>query len=98
MDYGGKEVEYDLLVTAPTNMGDESIARSGFDDDLNFVPTNNATLQTTVKDTPSRSAMPPMFRPRKQAQCHSRSKTKVPFAVAVQLSDLLSVYFYTTIP
>jgi len=28
--YGGQEVEYDLLVTVPTNMGDEMIARSGF--------------------------------------------------------------------
>lgn len=50
VDYGGKEVEYDLLVTVPTNMGDEAIARSGFGDDLNFVPTNNASLQTTVKE------------------------------------------------
>lgn len=50
IDYGGKEVEYDLLVTVPTNMGDEAIARSGIGDDLNFVPTNNATLQTTVKE------------------------------------------------
>ncbi|MBT8327619.1 MAG: NAD(P)/FAD-dependent oxidoreductase, partial [Bacteroidia bacterium] len=50
IDYGGKEVEYDLLVTVPTNMGDEMIERSGFGDDLNYVPTNKATLQTTVKD------------------------------------------------
>lgn len=49
VDYGGKEVPYDLLVTVPTNMGDEAIARSGFGDDLNFVPTNNATLQSKVK-------------------------------------------------
>ena len=50
IDYGGKEVEYDLLVTIPTNMGDASIERSGFGDDLNFVPTDRATLQTKVKD------------------------------------------------
>ncbi|MCA9135431.1 MAG: FAD-dependent oxidoreductase, partial [Planctomycetales bacterium] len=50
IDYGGQEVDYDLLVTIPTNMGDESIARSGFGDDLNYVPTDKATLQTTVKD------------------------------------------------
>jgi sulfide:quinone oxidoreductase len=50
VDYGGKEVEYDLLVTVPTNMGDEMIERSGFGDDLNFVPTDKATLQTKVKD------------------------------------------------
>ncbi|MCA9190666.1 MAG: NAD(P)/FAD-dependent oxidoreductase [Planctomycetales bacterium] len=50
VDYGGQEVDFDLLVTVPTNMGDEAIARSGIGDDLNFVPTNNATLQTTIKD------------------------------------------------
>jgi sulfide:quinone oxidoreductase len=50
IDYGGQEVEYDLLVTVPTNMGDEAIARSKIGDDLNFVPTNKATLQTTVKE------------------------------------------------
>jgi len=50
VDYGGQEVEYDLLVTVPTNMGDAMIERSGFGDDLNFVPTNKATLQTTVSD------------------------------------------------
>lgn len=50
VDYGGKEVEYDLLVTVPTNMGDEMIERSGMGDDLNFVPTDKTTLQTKIKD------------------------------------------------
>jgi len=50
IDYGEAEVEYDLLVTVPTNMGDTMIERSGFGDDLNFVPTNKATLQSKVKD------------------------------------------------
>ena len=50
VDYGGAEVEYDLLVTVPTNMGDPMIERSGFGDDLNFVPTDKSTLQSTVKD------------------------------------------------
>ncbi|MFT5886963.1 MAG: sulfide:quinone oxidoreductase [Arcticibacterium sp.] len=50
IDYGGQEVEYDLLVTVPTNMGDEMIARSGFGDELNYVPTDKATLQTKVKE------------------------------------------------
>lgn len=50
IDYGGKEVAYDLLVTVPTNMGDEVIARSGMGDDLNFIPTNRATLQTEVQE------------------------------------------------
>lgn len=50
IDYGGAEVEYDLLVTVPTNMGDPMVERSGFGDELNFVPTDKATLQTKVKD------------------------------------------------
>lgn len=50
VDYAGKEIDYDLLVTVPTNMGDEMIERSGFGDELNFVPTDKASLQTTVKD------------------------------------------------
>jgi sulfide:quinone oxidoreductase len=37
-------VDYDLLVSIPTNMGDASIARSGLGDDLNFIPTNKETL------------------------------------------------------
>ncbi len=48
IDYGGKEVPFDLLVTVPTNKGDELIARSGLGDDLNFVPTNKATLQSNA--------------------------------------------------
>ena len=50
VDYGGAEVEYDLLVTIPTNMGSEMIERSGFGDELNFVPTDKTTLQTKVKE------------------------------------------------
>ena len=50
IDYGGQEVEYDLLVTVPTNMGADYIERSGFGDELNFVPTNKATLQTEIKE------------------------------------------------
>ncbi len=50
IDYGGLEVEYDLLVTVPTNMGDDMIARSGFGDDLNYVPTDKTTLQSKVKE------------------------------------------------
>ena len=46
IDYGDTEVEYDLLVTVPTNMGDAVIDRSAMGDDLNFVPTNKGTLQT----------------------------------------------------
>ena len=50
IDYGEKCVPYDLLVTVPTNMGDPMIERSEMGDDLNFVPTNSATLQSEIKD------------------------------------------------
>lgn len=46
IDYGGKEVSFDLLVTVPTNKGDEVIERSGLGDELNYVPANKATLQS----------------------------------------------------
>ncbi|MDZ7292013.1 MAG: NAD(P)/FAD-dependent oxidoreductase [candidate division KSB1 bacterium] len=45
ISYDEREVEYDLLVIVPTNMGDEVIARSGMGDDLNFVPTDPKTLR-----------------------------------------------------
>jgi sulfide:quinone oxidoreductase len=38
------EVPFDVLVTIPTNKGDESIARSGMGDVLNFIPTDKHTL------------------------------------------------------
>jgi sulfide:quinone oxidoreductase len=50
IDYADTEVAYDLLVTVPTNMGDAVIERSGMGDDLNFVPTHKATLQTKEHD------------------------------------------------
>jgi sulfide:quinone oxidoreductase len=46
IDYEGREVPFDVLVTVPTNMGDEMIGRSGLGDDLNYVPTHKATLQS----------------------------------------------------
>ncbi|MEN9403255.1 MAG: hypothetical protein RL091_1958 [Verrucomicrobiota bacterium] len=45
-----KEVSYDLLVSIPTNMGDAAIERSGFGDELNFIPTDKHTLRSKVKD------------------------------------------------
>ena len=38
------EVNYDVLVSIPTNMGDAAIARSGLGNDLNFVATHRETL------------------------------------------------------
>ncbi len=46
VDYGGKEIPFDILVTVPTNKGDALIERSGMGDDLNYVPTHKATLQS----------------------------------------------------
>lgn len=46
VDYGGREIPFDLLVTVPTNKGDELIERSGMGDDLNYVPTDKGTLQS----------------------------------------------------
>ncbi len=45
IDYAGKEVPFDCLVSVPTNMGDEMIARSNMGDEMNYVPTNKHTLQ-----------------------------------------------------
>ncbi len=41
-----RELDYDLLVTIPTNMGSEIIERSNMGDELNFVPTDKHTLQS----------------------------------------------------
>lgn len=46
IDYGGRVLPFDLLVTIPTNKGSEVIGKSGLGDELNFVPTNKATLQS----------------------------------------------------
>ncbi len=44
--YDGREVPYDLLVTTPTNLGDEAVRRSGLGDDLDFIATHKHTLQS----------------------------------------------------
>ena len=46
ISWDDQEIDYDLLVTIPTNMGSEVIARSGMGDDLNFIPTDPHTLQS----------------------------------------------------
>ncbi|MGZ5002050.1 MAG: NAD(P)/FAD-dependent oxidoreductase [Limisphaerales bacterium] len=45
----GKEVDYDLLVTVPTNAGDVAMGRSGLADELNFVVTDHYTLQSKLQ-------------------------------------------------
>jgi sulfide:quinone oxidoreductase len=48
VSYDGKEVEFDLLVTIPTNKGADMVENSnmGDEDDLNFIPTDKNTLQS----------------------------------------------------
>lgn len=41
-----REVEFDVLVSIPTNMGIKAIERSGMGDELNFVPADKHTLQS----------------------------------------------------
>jgi sulfide:quinone oxidoreductase len=41
-----QEIPFDLLVSIPTNMGDNVIARSNLGDELNFVPTDKSTLRS----------------------------------------------------
>jgi sulfide:quinone oxidoreductase len=43
--YNDEKIDYDLLVSVPTNMGAEVIRRSGMGDELGFVPTDPHTLQ-----------------------------------------------------
>lgn len=46
VDYGGRTVPFDLLVTVPTNKGSQYIEHSEMGDELNYIPTHKATLQS----------------------------------------------------
>jgi len=45
-----REIDYDVLVTVPTNMGAHVIANSGMGDDLNYIPTEPHTLKSKKYD------------------------------------------------
>lgn len=47
ISYDEQEVDFDVLTVVPVNMGDEMIERSDLGDDMNFVPTDKHTLQST---------------------------------------------------
>ena len=47
ISYDERAVPYDQLVTIPLNMGADFVARSGLGDDLNYVPVDKHTLQST---------------------------------------------------
>jgi sulfide:quinone oxidoreductase len=46
--YDEREVPYDLLVTVPLNMGADFVARSGLGDELNYVPVDKHTMQSSA--------------------------------------------------
>ncbi len=48
ISYDEEEVEYDLLVTVPINMGADVIGRSGLGDELNHVPVDKHNFQSTA--------------------------------------------------
>lgn len=47
ISYDDQEIDFDLLTIVPVNMGSDMIERSGLGDDMNFVPTDKHTLQST---------------------------------------------------
>jgi sulfide:quinone oxidoreductase len=50
VSYDGREVPFDLLVTIPVHSGAEYVGRSeGLGDELDFVPTDEHTLQSKVR-------------------------------------------------
>ncbi len=50
VSFDGREVDFDLLVSIPTNKGASFLEESGLGDELNWVPTNNHTLQSEAFD------------------------------------------------
>ena len=46
--YDEREIAFDLLVTVPLNMGADYVARSGLGDELNYVPVDKHTNQSTA--------------------------------------------------
>ncbi len=50
VSFDEREVPFDLLVTVPLNMGADFVARSGLGDELNYVPVDKGTLQSTRYD------------------------------------------------
>jgi sulfide:quinone oxidoreductase len=48
VSYDEREIPFDLLVTVPLNMGADLVARSGLGDELNYVPVDRRTMQSTA--------------------------------------------------
>lgn len=48
LDFGGKEIPFDCLVTIPLHTGDAVISKSGLGDEFGFVKADKATLQSSL--------------------------------------------------
>ena len=48
LDFGGREVPFDCLVTVPLHVGDPVISKSGIGDEFGFVRANKNTLQSVI--------------------------------------------------
>lgn len=48
ISYDEREIQFDLLVTVPLNMGADYVARSGLGNELNLVPVDRHTLHGRV--------------------------------------------------
>ena len=49
LDFGGREVPFDCLITIPLHSGDPVISKSGLGDEFGFVRADKNTLQSTSK-------------------------------------------------
>jgi sulfide:quinone oxidoreductase len=48
LDFGGREVPFDCLVTIPLHSGDPAVSKSGLGDEFGFVKADKNTLQSTL--------------------------------------------------
>jgi len=48
MDFGGREVPFDCLITVPLHSGDQVISNSGLGDEFGFVKADKQTLQSVL--------------------------------------------------
>jgi len=48
LDFGGKEIPFDCLITVPLHTGDPVVSKSGLGDEFGFVKADKNTLQSTL--------------------------------------------------
>jgi sulfide:quinone oxidoreductase len=48
IDFGGREIPFDCLVSIPLHSGDPAISKSGLGDEFGFVKTDKNTLQSVI--------------------------------------------------